>query len=217
MSGIEVAGLVLGAIPLVISGLEHYGEGARTIKSMWNYPQEFASLSRRMRVEQDIFRNAIELLLSDCVEDAVLADLLDNPGGDIWSDPKVDEALREKMRRSYEVYLETVRGMQTTLERFSARLKLGPDGKVRATLPLFRVTSQGVLMGFEESVHHVCGAGMQSRIYMDLDTSIVVIKSELCGKCIMSRPRILATISYHYRRAPSSRSTMLRVARRPPS
>lgn len=27
MSGLEVAGVVLGAIPLVISGLEHYGQG----------------------------------------------------------------------------------------------------------------------------------------------------------------------------------------------
>lgn len=27
MSGFEVAGVVLGAIPLVISALEHYGDG----------------------------------------------------------------------------------------------------------------------------------------------------------------------------------------------
>lgn len=27
MSGLEVAGVVLGAIPLVISALEHYGDG----------------------------------------------------------------------------------------------------------------------------------------------------------------------------------------------
>ena len=29
MTGFEVAGLVLGAIPLLISGLEHYSEGVR--------------------------------------------------------------------------------------------------------------------------------------------------------------------------------------------
>jgi hypothetical protein len=32
MSGIEVAGLILGSIPLLISALEHYAEGVHTIK-----------------------------------------------------------------------------------------------------------------------------------------------------------------------------------------
>jgi hypothetical protein len=67
MSGIEVAGIVLGAIPLVISGLEHYSEGAQTIRSMWDYPKEFATLSRRLRVENETFRNTMELILSGSV------------------------------------------------------------------------------------------------------------------------------------------------------
>jgi hypothetical protein len=33
MSGLEVAGVVLGAIPLVISALEHYGHGVRLMLS----------------------------------------------------------------------------------------------------------------------------------------------------------------------------------------
>ena len=31
MSGFEVAGIVLGSIPLVISALEHYAEGVRNL------------------------------------------------------------------------------------------------------------------------------------------------------------------------------------------
>ena len=32
ISGFEVVGVVLGAIPLVVSGLEHYADGVATIK-----------------------------------------------------------------------------------------------------------------------------------------------------------------------------------------
>ena len=132
MSGIEIAGLILGGIPLVISGLEHYEEGVSTIKVMFNYPSEFRFLSRRLRVEQDIFRNAMELLLHDCIQDSLLSDLLENIGGKSWSDPAVERALRKKLQASYSVYLETVKDLNKTLREFKQRLKLDEDGRVRS-------------------------------------------------------------------------------------
>lgn len=145
MAGVDIAGVVLGAIPLVISGLEHYAEGVLTIKIMFNYPSEFRSLSRRLRVEQDIFRNNIELLLHDCVEDSVLTELLENVGGKEWSNPVVEKALARKLRISYSVYLETVESMDKTLREFKERLKLNDDGKVRLRcrqLQIAMLTSQ---------------------------------------------------------------------------
>jgi hypothetical protein len=77
MSGIEVAGIVLGVIPLVVSGLEHYADGVSTIKVIFNYESEFRSLSRRLRVESNIFQNTVEILLRDCVNDEKLTELLE--------------------------------------------------------------------------------------------------------------------------------------------
>ena len=134
MSGLEIAGVVLGSIPLLISGLEHYAEGASTIKRMFRAPGEFRSLSRRLRVEHDIFRNSMELLLTNCVDDVELQDLLEHVGGNSWSEPAVDVALRKKLNRSYNVYMETVEDMNQTLVAFRERLKLGDDGKVGLSL-----------------------------------------------------------------------------------
>jgi hypothetical protein len=39
MSGIEVAGLVLGAIPLILAGLQFYGEGINVTKRYAKYGQ----------------------------------------------------------------------------------------------------------------------------------------------------------------------------------
>ncbi|TLD29939.1 uncharacterized protein E2P81_ATG06592 [Venturia nashicola] len=57
MSGVEAAGLILAAIPLVISLGENYAEGFRTIKRWRKYDRELKSLCRRMRSEEELFRN----------------------------------------------------------------------------------------------------------------------------------------------------------------
>lgn len=130
MSGIEVAGIVLGAIPLVISGLEHYSEGARIIKSLRDYPEEFATLSRRLRVENETFRNTMELVLSGFVGGRTLSDMLTQPGGKAWAETNVEQELSRILQGSYGVFLETVVGMNEALTAFIKRLKLSPDGKV---------------------------------------------------------------------------------------
>ena len=133
MSGAEIAGFVLAAIPLVISGLEHYAEGVSTIKIMFNAPAEFKSMSRRLIVEHRILRNTVELLLHDCIDDEqLLANLMaDSSDPDVWSDPTVEKALRKKLQSSFSVYLDTMSSLETTLADFKSRLKLTVDGKVR--------------------------------------------------------------------------------------
>lgn len=48
MSGVEAAGLVLAAFPLLISALEHYRESAEVLKDWWRYKREY----RKVKVEQ---------------------------------------------------------------------------------------------------------------------------------------------------------------------
>lgn len=131
MSGIEVAGLVLGAIPLVISGLEHYGECAQFIKSIRDYPKEFATMSRRLRVEQATFRNTMELILSSCVRGRSLEQMLTDPGGKSWDEADIEQELHHILQGSYTVFMETVLSMNEALKDFMSRLRIGPDGKVR--------------------------------------------------------------------------------------
>lgn len=82
MSGIEVLGLVLGALPLVLSGLEHYGEAPRAIRSIMDYHREFAALFRTLRMENEILRNTMELMLADRAQESMVVNLLAAPDGD---------------------------------------------------------------------------------------------------------------------------------------
>src|SRR4051794_4057127 len=63
MSGFEVAGVVLGSLPLVISALEHYRDGLRSIQRWRKYERELQSLVRNLETERAKLQNVCEKLL----------------------------------------------------------------------------------------------------------------------------------------------------------
>ena len=98
---------------------------------MWDYPSEFASLCRLLNIENVLFQNNLEHLLSGCVDDEVLTKLSEGTAiGEDWLDQDADLALQKKLQRSYSVYLETVRSMSRSLGDFKQRLHLDAEGKV---------------------------------------------------------------------------------------
>ena len=63
MSGFEIAGVVLGAIPLVISALEHYRTGAGVIGSFLKWRGRLDTLLFRLKLQKTFFHlDAMELL-----------------------------------------------------------------------------------------------------------------------------------------------------------
>ena len=68
MSGLEVIGIILGAVPLVISALEHYAEGVKTIRVIRHFAQEFRAVARKLEAEHLLFRNTLAILLNECID-----------------------------------------------------------------------------------------------------------------------------------------------------
>lgn len=133
MSGVEAAGLVLAVIPLIISGLEHYAQGAERIKLAWNYAREFKSLARDLETHNTCFRNSIKILLVDCVNIDDQDRLLDNLGGESWSDPHIADVLRLRLCDSYDPYVNTVNNIAEAVTSLQNRLKLDSN-QVRGSL-----------------------------------------------------------------------------------
>jgi len=134
MSGFEVAGVVLGSLPLIISALEHYAEGIATAKRFWRYKTELRSLILQVNTERGIFINTLEQLLTGIVRVDHMTDFLANPGGDAWRDLEVDSKLKERLRSAYGIYIDNVRGMELSLSHMKQKLALDSDGKVRAII-----------------------------------------------------------------------------------
>lgn len=129
MSGIEVVGLVLAAIPLVISGLEHYSEGVETIRRVRDAPAELRSVAIKLRAENIVFRNTLEILLQDSVDMRMQQALLHDVAGEAWADAAVEKALRRRLQHSYPSYIEHVKLIHKELADITQKLHL-ENGKV---------------------------------------------------------------------------------------
>jgi hypothetical protein len=131
MSGVEVAGIALGAFPLVLSALRFYEEGISTTRRYWRYKSEFNSLIVATKTEHVIFMNTVELLLIGIVRPEHMSEFISNVNSNAWQENDFKEKLRIRLGGSYEAYVVTLRGFQASLEKMIEKLGLAPDGKVR--------------------------------------------------------------------------------------
>jgi hypothetical protein len=77
----EIAGFVLAAIPLMISGLEHYRESAEILESWWKIKREYQKCMRNLKYHKVAFEeNLEELLLPLIADEDKLQQLLNDPG-----------------------------------------------------------------------------------------------------------------------------------------
>jgi hypothetical protein len=130
MSGVEVAGLILGAFPIVLSALEQYRQGFLRLKSWWNFQRTFEELIDDVGMQNTMFESNLERLLSPFVHsDGHMGVLLCEPLGSAWQDAELEEKLRDRLRGSYIWYLSIVSRMHDALKELQRLLGI-QDGQV---------------------------------------------------------------------------------------
>jgi hypothetical protein len=154
MSGFEIAGVVLGSIPLIISALEHYSDGVimtlddispnslkmvqvSTIKSMQKYESVFEYLHVAFVTNLTIYRNSLEELLSPLqLSDTQLYRLLEKSDHVAWNDPELITSLRERLGTSYLPLKSSIKQLHKKVTLFAHKLQLGTNLKVNIFCPL---------------------------------------------------------------------------------
>jgi hypothetical protein len=99
MSGLEIAGVILGSFPLIISSLENWNNMARIAGYYKNFHKEYKKCKNDARYHQLMYTNTLqELLLPTILAKTEMEDLINNPGGENW---KTDQALQAKQKTGY--------------------------------------------------------------------------------------------------------------------
>ncbi|KAF2786117.1 hypothetical protein K505DRAFT_290273 [Melanomma pulvis-pyrius CBS 109.77] len=123
MSGIELAGLALGAFPILIHALESYREGAEVLKDWWHIQRAYKKCKHDLNYHRTIFEGNIErLLLPLVVDDDELTDLMGDPAGEAWEDEELEKRLKERLPNSYNLLLDIVGSTNSIMESLKKEL-----------------------------------------------------------------------------------------------
>ena len=128
MSGFEIAGVVLGSIPLVIATLKHYQEGVQTVQRWRRYDRELRSLIRNLETEKVKLQNVCEKLLDGLVPPSQIEEMVDNPLGNLWMEEETRKKIRARLWRSSNIFEETINEMRDAIEEMKE--KLGDEATV---------------------------------------------------------------------------------------
>ncbi|KAK2768771.1 hypothetical protein FQN54_000627 [Arachnomyces sp. PD_36] len=123
MSGLEVIGVVLGAIPLLISAIEKYKTTSQRLK-FFKYKEPFIAQliqsldDQRFFLESDLYipLNATHL------EEEQINDLITQPNSDLFQDPEIAHAIREHLGDGYVPYQRTVVRCQQILAEIATNI-----------------------------------------------------------------------------------------------
>ena len=120
MSGIEIAGLVIGTFPLLISGFEHYG---KSVSALWRFHLAHKNCKHVLLYHHTLLEyNIEELLLPLVVDDDKLKRLIEDPAGKMWEDPELEERLKERLPGSYDVFLTIMIKINKLVEELKREL-----------------------------------------------------------------------------------------------
>ncbi|KAH8429085.1 uncharacterized protein LDX57_006755 [Aspergillus melleus] len=109
MSGFEVVGVVLGAIPLIISALECYKVTSQRIKFMTKKELLLNQLIQSLEEQRFFFHTDLCLALKPThLEEEEITALIDETGFDLFQDPGIADALKEHLGEGFALYLNAV-------------------------------------------------------------------------------------------------------------
>lgn len=137
MSGLEVAGVILGAFPILISALKGYGELARKVGLWNNIRQEYQKCKNEINAQNVSFiGNLRRLLFTIRVDDVTISRLLADPGGQEWENADLAQLLQNYLQDSNDVFLETIESMNRGIVELKHEILMDAESlrqKVEAT------------------------------------------------------------------------------------
>ena len=123
MSGVEVAGLFLGVLPIVIEAVKAYHTTCEKIQNFRHYSREVERIRKQFRVRQRMFLNECHLLLQLVVDDDVTKAMLGDFEHSLWRDKDLNNQLNNYLSDSYQSCKDLVEDTQTILEDVREELR----------------------------------------------------------------------------------------------
>lgn len=133
MSGVEIAGLVLGAYPVLLRTAKDLREIFKDVKTWWRFEREFENFLSDVETEHIKYSLSLQILLEDLdIPEEEKENLQVSYNSSGWHDVKTQAELRRRIQdRYYDWFMRQLAAMNKTLEDLQ---RLLPVMKVRLLL-----------------------------------------------------------------------------------
>ncbi|KAK3308718.1 uncharacterized protein B0T15DRAFT_380319, partial [Chaetomium strumarium] len=130
MSGIEIAGIVLGSFPILLKCLNHYRDGFRPLEEWWDFRTHSVAFVDDIRHQMMRYNeNLIRLLGPIAANMRDLHDLIRNPTDQRWHDGNLEVPLRQRLGSEYDRFFRIVERMREVVADLEVLLQID-DGTV---------------------------------------------------------------------------------------
>lgn len=130
MSGIEIAGLVLGSFPILLNCLEYYRKGFEPLEEWWNFRTQFIAFVDDIRHQMMKYNENIIRLLDPIVADNdSLSALVRDAKDPRWADGSLIVPLQIRLGSESGRFLRVVKRMEEVVESLKKFLQI-KDGDV---------------------------------------------------------------------------------------
>jgi hypothetical protein len=123
MSGIEVAGLVFGILPILIEVVKSYETIAKGVRTVRHYSKEVKSISEQLNVHNGIFLNEVRLLLRSIEAEEDVEVMLSDAADRRWISKSLDDKLRSVLRDSFQICCGIIEETKDTIETLRVEMK----------------------------------------------------------------------------------------------
>ena len=131
MSGIEIAGLVLGSFPILLNCLDYYREGFEPLEEWWNFRTHFIVFVDDIRHQMMKYNENMIRLLDPIVPDnSSLTVLVRNPKDPRWTDGSLAGLLEQRLASEHGRFLRIVQRMEGVVGELKKLLRI-EEGNVR--------------------------------------------------------------------------------------
>lgn len=116
MSGLEVAGLILGIFPVLVEGAKIAVAHASQFKKLKVWRFQLESLRGELSTQKTLFTNLVTLLLQDIIDAVAVSELLRDAHSSSWKEEDNEKRLRDRLGNSYETVCRLLEDLSNELD-----------------------------------------------------------------------------------------------------
>lgn len=131
MSGFEIAGLVLGALPIICSAAKQLKPVFENATWWWTFDTSFEIFIADIERQEIAYRQVLKRLVAPLdISDNEYQSLINDPGALLWRESHVREGLQERLQgEEYRWFMNNMEDLKTAVLKLQSLLPLVEVGQ----------------------------------------------------------------------------------------